>query len=92
MVNALNTAETLDALFSVVAGMIRAISAKARSMEITPQCLLLEELALDSLDLVRVIMMIEDRFHIGVDLDEIPKMKRVDDLTRTLSRELQSAA
>lgn len=52
----------------------------------------LEELALDSLDLVRVIMLIEDRYHTAVDLDEIPKMTRVDDLTRILSRDLRSPA
>ncbi len=28
------------------------------------------------------------RYHAAIDLDEIPKMKRVDDLTRILSREL----
>ena len=72
--------------------MIRIVSAKAKPMEITPQSLLLEELALDSLDLVRVIMLIEDRYHTVVDLDEIPNMKRVDDLTGILSRELRSAA
>jgi acyl carrier protein len=92
MMPSLNTVESINDLFSVVAGMIRIVSAKAKPMEITPQSLLLEELALDSLDLVRVIMLIEDRYHIAVDLDEIPKMKRVDDLTRFLSRELRSAA
>ena len=82
----------INDLFSIVVGIIRIVSAKAKPMEITPQSLLLEELALDSLDLVRVIMLIEDRYHTAVDLDEIPKMKRVDDMTRILSRELRSAA
>ena len=72
--------------------MIHTVSAKARKLEITPQSLLLEELALDSLDLVRVIMLIEDRYHIAIDLDEIPKLKRVHDLTAILGRELRSAA
>ena len=48
--------------------------------------------ALDSLDLVRVVMLIEDRYHIAIDLDEIPKMKRVSDLTAILGRELKAAA
>jgi acyl carrier protein len=90
--HSLNTVETINDLFSIVVGMIRIVSAKAKPMEITPQSLLLEELALDSLDLVRVIMLIEDRYYTAIDLDEIPKMKRVDDLTRILSRELRSAA
>ena len=73
-------------------GLIHTVSAKARQVEITPQSLLLEELALDSLDLVRVIMLIEDRYHIAIDLDEVPKLKRVHDLTAILGRELRSAA
>jgi acyl carrier protein len=76
----------------VVVGIILAVSAKAKPMEIMPQSLLLEELALDSLDPVRVIMLIEDRDHIAIDLDEVSKMKRVDDLTRILGRELRPAA
>jgi acyl carrier protein len=90
--HSLNTVETINDIFSIVVGIIRIVSAKAKPMEITPHSLLLEELALDSLDLVRVIMLIEDRYHTAIDLDEIPKMKRVDDLTRILSRELRSAA
>ncbi len=89
MMHSLNAVETIN---SVVVTMIRIVSAKAKPMEITPQSLLLEELVLDSLELVRVIMLIEDRYHTAIDLDEIPKMKRVDDLTRILSRELRSAA
>ena len=92
MMHSLNTVKSINDLFSVVVGLIRIVSRKARPMEITPRSLLLEELALDSLDLVRVIMLIEDRYHTAVDLDQIPKMKRVDDLTRILSRELRSAA
>jgi hypothetical protein len=37
-------------------------------------------------------MLIEDRFRIAIDLDEIPKMKRVSDLTAILGRELKAAA
>lgn len=90
--HSLNTVDSINDLFSVVVGIIRIVSPKARPMEIAPQSLLLEELALDSLDLVRVIMLIEDRYQAAVDLDEIPKMKRVEDVTRILSRELRSAA
>ena len=60
MMHSLNAVETINDLFSVVVTMIRIVSPKAKPMEITPQSLLLEELALDSLDLVRVIMLIED--------------------------------
>ncbi|MGC8641719.1 MAG: acyl carrier protein [Isosphaeraceae bacterium] len=92
MLNLLNTPEASSELFPVVIDLIHSVSAKSRQVEITPQSLLLEELALDSLDLVRVIMLVEDRYHIAVDLDEVPKMKRVNDLTTILGREIRSAA
>ncbi len=92
MINTLKRSEAGSELFPVVVGLIHAVSAKSKQVDITPGSLLLEELALDSLDLVRVIMLIEDRYHVAIDLDEIPKMKRVSDLTAILGRELRSAA
>jgi hypothetical protein len=41
---------------------------------------------------VRVVMLMEDRYHITIDLDEVPKLKCVSDLTIMLARELKSAA
>jgi acyl carrier protein len=92
MTNSLKAVHTSSELFPVVVGLIHTVSAKSKNVEITPQSLLLEELALDSLDLVRVIMLIEDRYCVAIDLDEIPKMKRVNDLTAILGRELRAAA
>jgi len=92
MMSSLKTVESTSELFPVVVGLIHAVSAKSKHWEITPQTLLLEELALDSLDLVRVIMLIEDRYHVAIDLDEVPKMKRVNDLTAILGRELRADA
>jgi hypothetical protein len=37
-------------------------------------------------------MLIEDRYHVAIDLDEVPKMKRVNDLTAILGRELRADA
>jgi acyl carrier protein len=90
--NTLKNAEPSSELFQVVVGMIESVSAKAKQASITPHSLLLEELALDSLDLVRVIMLMEDRYHVTIDLDEVPKMKHVNDLTILLGREIRTAA
>jgi acyl carrier protein len=92
MMKSCHIVEASGELLHVIADMIRTVSAKAKQAEIVSESLLLEELALDSLDLVRVIMLIEDRYHVAIDLDEVPKMKRVEDLARILSRELRSAA
>jgi len=79
-------------LLAVVSDLIRSVSAKAKDKVITEKSLLLEELALDSLDLVRVVMLMEDRYQVAIDLDEVSNMRTVADVARTLDRELKSAA
>jgi acyl carrier protein len=92
MTNLPNKSDAASELFPVVVGMIHSVSAKAKQQDVKPRSLLLEELALDSLDLVRVVMLMEDRYRITIDLDEVPKLKCVSDLTIMLARELRSAA
>ena len=48
-------------MMPIIVATIRAISAQARAVTITPDSLLLEELALDSLDLVAVILRLGSR-------------------------------
>ncbi len=79
-------------LTEAIAAMIHTVSAKARQIRITPETLLVEELELDSLDLVRVLMLLEDRCQVAIDLDEIPKMKQVRDLAMVSTRKSLSAA
>ncbi len=76
----------------VVTDLIKSVSAKARQVEISPQSLLLEELALDSLDLVRVVMQLEEQYQVNMDLDQIPRMREVRDLIALVGQEVRSAA
>jgi acyl carrier protein len=92
MSNIPNKPDAASELLPVVVGMIHSVSTKAKQQDVKPRSLLLEELALDSLDLVRVVMLMEDRYRITIDLDEVPKLKCVSDLTIMLARELRSAA
>ena len=82
------SSEDLDVIIS----MIKSVSAKAGQVAMSPETSLLDELELDSLDLVRVIMLIEDRYHVAIDLDEVPKIRQVRDLALTLARQSRSAA
>lgn len=75
-----------------VSEVIRSASDKAKNRIIRPETLLLEELALDSLDMVRVVMLIEDQHGVVIDLDEISNMKSAGDLARVLLRETKAAA
>jgi acyl carrier protein len=79
-------------LLETIAEAIRAVSTKARGAAITPDSLLLEELALDSLDLVAVILNLQDQFQVEIDPDEIPQLRTVADLAASLASQLRQAA
>jgi acyl carrier protein len=79
-------------LLATIAESIRSVSAKAREMVISPDSLLLEDLALDSLDLVAVILQLQDQYQVEIDPDEIPRLRRVDDVAVSLTKHLRQAA
>jgi acyl carrier protein len=81
-----------DDVLPIITDTIRSVSAKAREMPITPCSRLLEDLALDSLDLVAVILRLQDHFQVEIDPDELPNMRRVADLVAGLTDRLRSAA
>jgi acyl carrier protein len=79
-------------ILTTIAESIRTVSAKARGATITPESLLLEELALDSLDLVAVVLTLQDQFQVEIDPDEITEMQTVADLAASLAKLLRRAA
>jgi acyl carrier protein len=81
-----------SAVLDVLTDAIRSVSPKARQATITPSSLLLEELALDSLDLVAVILQVQDHFQVELDPDEIPEMRHVGDIVAGLAKQLRLAA
>ncbi len=79
-------------VLTVITDSIRTVSARAREAKITPNSLLMEDLALDSLDLVAVVLRLQDHFQVEIDPDEIPNLKRVADLVACLADQLAKAA
>jgi acyl carrier protein len=79
-------------MMAVIADAIQTVSPRARETAITSESLLLEELALDSLDLVAVILRLQDHFQVEIDPEEIPVLRSVGDLVACFSEELRSAA
>jgi acyl carrier protein len=67
-------------LLDVIASAIRSASKRTQTMAITENSLLVEDLALDSLDLVSVLMKMEDHFGLTIDLDQVPQIATVSDL------------
>lgn len=68
------------ALLDVIAEAIRSVSKRTQSMTITADSRLVEDLVLDSLDLVGVLMKLEDQFGILIELDELPNIQTVAEL------------
>ena len=67
-------------LLDVIAESIRTVSKRTRTMAITAESRLVEDLVLDSLDLVGVLMKLEDHYGIQIELDEVPNIQTVSEL------------
>lgn len=92
MSQSLAVANGFDVAMAAVTDLIRTVSEKARTRLIAADTLLLEDIALDSLDVVRIVMLIEDRHGVSIDLDVVADMKSVADLANALVQEARSAA
>jgi acyl carrier protein len=73
-------------LLNEIAEAIRSTSKRTRTMAITAESRLVEDLALDSLDLVSVLMKLEDRFDIKIELDDVPNIETVSELAAHLEK------
>ena len=67
-------------LLKVIADGIRSVSKRTQTMAITESSRLVDELGLDSLDLVGVMMKMEDHFGVTIELDEVGNIHTVADL------------
>lgn len=79
-------------VMTAIAEAIRSVSARARQASIAPGSLLMEDLALDSLDLVAVVIRLQDEFQVEIDPDEITALRTVGDLAASLNRHVRHAA
>lgn len=61
-------------------------------VEITPESRLVDDLAIDSLDLVGVLLKIQDEFDVAIDDDDVPNLRRVADLASYVAAHRGSAA
>jgi acyl carrier protein len=77
---------------TAIAETIRSVSATTREIAITPDSRLLEDLALDSLDLVAVVIQLQDQFEVEIDPDEVTAIRTVGELADSLHRQMRSAA
>jgi acyl carrier protein len=67
-----------------LAGIVRKIAKVPQHVSINAESRLVEDLGIDSLDLVGVILQIQDEFDIVIDEDAVPNLCRVADLAEYL--------
>ena len=72
-------------LIGVVADVIREAAKIPARVPITRESRLVEDLAIDSLDLVGLILQIQDHFDVVIEEDDVPNLCRVADLAAYLA-------
>jgi len=77
-------------LHQAVADAIRAAREETEALDIRPESRLVEDLSLDSLDLMSTMMNLQDAHQIELDLDVVIAMKTVSDLRDELGRQLRA--
>jgi acyl carrier protein len=77
---------------SDVTGIVQRFGRIKPGAEITPEARFVEDLAIDSLDLVDVLLKIQDHFDIAIDDEDVPNLRRVSDLASYVDSRRGSAA
>ena len=78
-------------LFAEVVDVIRKAAKIPARIAIMPDTRLVEDLAIDSLDLVGLILQLQDHFDVVIEEDDVPNLCRVADLAAYLAGRRESA-
>ena len=73
-------------LLAEITEHVRSAAKISPQVLITADSRLVEDLAIDSLDLVGVLVAIQDRFDVAIDDDDVPNLHRVVDLALYVAR------
>ena len=74
-------------LVAEVAGIVRQSAKVPPHVRIEAESRLVEDLAIDSLDLVGVLLAVQDHFDIVIDDEVVPSLRRVVDLAEAVARD-----
>ena len=83
---------TDSTLLADIADSVRFVARIPAEVAITGDSLLVEDLAIDSLDLVGIFLKIQDHFDVAINDDDVPSLRRVADLAQYVARHRGSAA
>ena len=79
-------------LLAKIAGTLRTAAKIPAQVPIAGESRLVEDLGIDSLDLVNVLLKIQDHFGVAIGDDDVPNLRRVSDLARYVGEQRGSAA
>ena len=79
-------------LVSEITALVRKAGRVQPNTLITAESRLVEELGIDSLDLVDLFLQVQDHFDIALDDDDVPHLARVSDLAAYIAARRGSAA
>jgi acyl carrier protein len=79
-------------LVNEVAGIVRRTAKVPSHVTLTADSRLVEDLAIDSLDLVGVLLAVQDHFDIVIDDDVVPSLRRIADLAELVAKDRGLAA
>ena len=83
---------TDSTLVPEIAELVRSVAKLAPETVIIGETRLVEDLGVDSLDLVGLFLEIQDQYDISVDEDDVPRLQRVADLASYVAQRLRPAA
>jgi acyl carrier protein len=76
-----------DQLIDRVTAIVRRAAKVPCELAITPESRLVEDLTIDSLDLVSLILQFQDHFDVVIDEEAVPNLRRVGDIVAYLAAE-----
>ena len=71
---------------------VRKVGRIPRDVPITAETCLVEDLRIDSLDLFAVLVAVQDRFDLEIDVEDMPDLNRVGDLAEYVAARRNAAA
>lgn len=79
-------------ILEAIANAVRAEVESTKDRVIEAHSRLVEDLGLDSIDIVAVTIRLEDRYHVNLDVQEVKDLRYVSDLMDQMSRLLGKSA
>ncbi len=79
-------------LLDEITRLVRRLGRVAPQLELTPRSRLVEDLAIDSLDLVGIIIQIQDDYGVIIEDDDVTTLRSIEELTNYVAQRRHGSA